>query len=210
MKRIFWLLIVLCPIPAILWFCQFPRPKSVNYEHLEALLVAQDWKAADYETSTLLQEITRNRRGLTEKLIDLLLLDRFRDPIQVNKVPCQDFVLIDRLWSQYSNQQFGFSTQQDIWKTLDPNIVENLDSMEMKYTQAFDSKVSWSARDEATFYGKLEHLSVSQLPSGYLPHQLYYDTYPRKIVEGQGYINRELTILYILSLVESCILESPS
>ena len=192
----------------ILGFYQFFQQRRVDYEQLKKLLAAENWAAADHETTVLLQDITLNRQGFLEKFSDVLLLDIFREPIQIDIIPCQDLILINRLWSQYSNKRFGFSAQQAIWKTLDPSIVENLSSMELKYAQAFDDKVQWTSEDATAFYGKIENLPLSQLPQGYLPHQLYYDIYSKKTANGQGYINQPLKILSILSTVESCRLEN--
>lgn len=78
-----------------------------DYEPLENALVAQDFGAADIETRRLLQKIT----GLTSN-----------DPIDhrsqkvKDKLKCQHIQEIDRLWTKYSNNKFGFSVQNAIYQ----------------------------------------------------------------------------------------------
>ncbi|MEH2213888.1 serine/threonine-protein kinase [Nostoc sp.] len=76
---------------------------GVNYQNLENLLKAGQWKAADEETTrVMLKAAKREQQGwLDEKSIE--------------KFPCTDLRTIDQLWVKYSNGHFGFSVQKRIW-----------------------------------------------------------------------------------------------
>lgn len=76
---------------------------GVNYQNLQNLLKAGQWKAADEETTrVMLKAAKREQQGwLDEKSIE--------------KFPCTDLRTIDQLWVKYSNGHFGFSVQKRIW-----------------------------------------------------------------------------------------------
>lgn len=76
---------------------------GVDYQNLENLLKAGQWKAADEETTrVMLKAAKREQQGwLDEKSIE--------------KFPCTDLRTIDQLWVKYSNGHFGFSVQKRIW-----------------------------------------------------------------------------------------------
>lgn len=77
---------------------------GLDYSHLQDLLAARKWKAADRETRELLcQSVGHSPHGY---------LDR-RD---IQNLPCEDLQTIDRLWVKYSQGRFGFSVQQRIYR----------------------------------------------------------------------------------------------
>jgi serine/threonine protein kinase len=74
---------------------------GVDYSKLRDLLAAGLWKQADELTAqTFVQISGRNFRINRE---------------DIEKFPCQDLDIINRLWSQYSNGRFGFSAQKKVW-----------------------------------------------------------------------------------------------
>lgn len=76
---------------------------GVNYQNLENLLKAYQWKAADEETTKLMLKVAkREQQG-------------FFDYESIENFPCTDLRTIDQLWVKYSNGHFGFSVQKRIW-----------------------------------------------------------------------------------------------
>jgi serine/threonine-protein kinase len=77
--------------------------KGIAYRKLRDLLVAGNWKDADYETYlVMLQAVGREKN------------DWIRDEELLN-FPCTDLRTIDSLWVKYSNGKFGFSVQKQIY-----------------------------------------------------------------------------------------------
>ncbi|MEH2269829.1 MAG: serine/threonine-protein kinase [Nostoc sp.] len=76
---------------------------GVNYQNLENLLKAGQWKAADEETTrVMLKAAKREQQG-------------WLNSESIKKFPCTDLRTIDQLWVKYSNGHFGFSVQKRIW-----------------------------------------------------------------------------------------------
>ncbi|QSJ18407.1 GUN4 domain-containing protein [Nostoc sp. UHCC 0702] len=76
---------------------------GVDYQNLENLLKAGQWKAADEETTRVMLKVAkREEKGwLTYESIE--------------NFPCTDLRTIDQLWVKYSNGHFGLSVQKRIW-----------------------------------------------------------------------------------------------
>ena len=73
--------------------------KGIDYTKLRDLLKAGQWKEADQETYRVMNQV------LSGDWSSKALLD----------FPCQDLRTIDRLWVKYSDGQFGFSVQKEIY-----------------------------------------------------------------------------------------------
>ncbi|MFM2064159.1 MAG: hypothetical protein RLZZ507_3830 [Cyanobacteriota bacterium] len=79
---------------------------DIDYEKLDKLLSAGNWKEADYETARLMLKIAaREKEGV------LGLED-------IKNFPIKNLLIIDKLWVKYSNGQFGFSVQKQIYQSL--------------------------------------------------------------------------------------------
>jgi serine/threonine protein kinase len=78
---------------------------GIDYQSLQDLLIAKAWKAADRETQRLLLKAIGREAG------------RLRSE-EIRQLPCRDLYTIDYLWLHYSDGVFGFSVQQDIWKSV--------------------------------------------------------------------------------------------
>lgn len=79
---------------------------GVDYAKLQYLLAVQKWQEADVETWVVLCEALgkRAKSYLFENDIDSL--------------PCEDLLTIDRLWVKYSGGRFGFSVQKQIYESV--------------------------------------------------------------------------------------------
>lgn len=84
-------------------------PVSNKFKKLEELLAAaakgveQAWKEADDETRSLMLQIAKRQR------------QGWLDSESIKKLSCQDLRTINKLWTRYSNNRFGFSVQQKIY-----------------------------------------------------------------------------------------------
>ncbi|WP_353932291.1 GUN4 domain-containing protein [Okeanomitos corallinicola TIOX110] len=82
---------------------------KINYTKLDYLLSQSAWKKADIETRKIMLEITgaNQREELLMTATDL------------QKFPCSELKIIDKLWREASNERFGFHVIADIYKELD-------------------------------------------------------------------------------------------
>ena len=85
-------------------------PVLVDYSRLEGLLKNSQWREADQETAFLMLKICDR---VNERVLTIDDLKNF---------PCQELHEIDRLWTTYSKDQFGFSIQDSIWRNLGGDI----------------------------------------------------------------------------------------
>ncbi|MEL7036900.1 MAG: serine/threonine-protein kinase [Cyanobacteria bacterium J06592_8] len=77
---------------------------GVDYNKLQRLLAAQDWKAADQETWWVLCQALGFSRSC------------YLAPQELKKIPCPDLRTVDQLWVKFSKGQFGFSVQTRIYE----------------------------------------------------------------------------------------------
>ncbi|MEM8673308.1 MAG: GUN4 domain-containing protein [Cyanobacteria bacterium P01_G01_bin.67] len=73
-----------------------------RYQDLKAYLAAENWFEADKETIRVILAVTA-------KEIEELT------PEDIQHFPCNDLMVIDRLWIKYSDRRFGFSPQLKIY-----------------------------------------------------------------------------------------------
>ena len=114
--------------------------KGIDYRQLQKLLKAQAWKAADQETYKVMIRAVGKQSG-----------DGFTKNELLN-FPCQDLLTIDRLWVKYSQGQFGFSVQKQIY-------VECGGKLDGEYPgdkiwRQFGDKVGWRENDSWIRYSE--------------------------------------------------------
>ena len=87
-----------------------------RYKDLQQYLVDENWFEADWETIRLILAVT-------SKEIEELT------PEDIQYFPCNDLMVIDRLWMKYSKGRFGFSPQlkayQELGGTFDTTVEQN-------------------------------------------------------------------------------------
>lgn len=87
-----------------------------RYKDLQQYLAEENWFEADNETIRLILAVT-------SKEIEELT------PEDIRYFPCNDLMVIDRLWSKYSDGRFGFSPQlkayQELGGTFDTTVEQN-------------------------------------------------------------------------------------
>ncbi|MDJ0600382.1 MAG: GUN4 domain-containing protein [Crocosphaera sp.] len=128
---------------------QFSLPSSSNsqqtpkkYAVLETFLAAKRFKEADQETRKIMLELT-NRES-----------ESWIDRSSIEKVSCQEIRTLDQLWKQYSNNQFGFTVQKAIFRSIGN-------------TERFGDAVGWRENGNWLTTNELNYSLDS--PQGHLP-----------------------------------------
>lgn len=100
-----------------------------RYQNLQQYLAENNWFEADKETIRLILSITA-------KEIEELT------PEDIRNFPCNDLMVIDRLWMKYSDGRFGFSPQlqtyQEVGGSFDTTIEQNQQLIEI-----WGEKLGW-------------------------------------------------------------------
>ena len=100
-----------------------------RYQNLQQYLAESNWFEADKETIRLILSITaREIEELT--------------PEDIRNFPCNDLMVIDRLWMKYSDGRFGFSPQlktyQEVGGSFDTTIEQN-----QQLIETWGEKLGW-------------------------------------------------------------------
>ena len=146
---------------------------AADYSRLRDLLQAGRWRDADEQTGSLMLEIARNlrtARKLSRKLASKLVtidanwlakLDYLTEE-DCQEFPCQDLYIIDRLWNRYSESQFGFSIQAQLWNESGRDYALFADIVDWRQ----GSSDSWRSYSELDF--------TPNAPEGHLPAAPFY------------------------------------
>ncbi|MEB3342605.1 GUN4 domain-containing protein [Okeania sp.] len=149
---------------------------EVDYRKLENLLAARKWQKADAETREIMLKILdRETREWGTKA-------------EIEKFPCKDLSIIDKLWIKYSNGRFGFTVQKIIWQNIGgkPNADHNI------YIR-FAEQIGWRLNEN--WLSWFDFNFNINAPVGHLPCGL-----------GRGVIDFGIAFL---SRIEICGLEEP-
>lgn len=131
--------------------------RSINYAPLQDLLRAGQWSQANQLTSQLvLQAANRKQQGY------LVATD-------IRALPCADLQTVDRLWVYYSDNQYGFSTQAELW--------QQIGGLDYPDSLWFESLVGWSG-------DAIANPTPTTTPQAYFPFRPAYDTGIRNAYGG--------------------------
>lgn len=168
------------------------QSKLVNYSKLNKLLAAHEWMQADRETSYIFGAIIRKKIEERESSfwgasrLDGLLKTMRSKYMEDTGICCKDLQTIDRLWSDYSNGQFGFTIQAKIALSMSKITLilgekrEQITTHELINRISLDSlelsqKFGWKEGSQLTYSDKFKDPSwyrVAQNPGevpGFLP-----------------------------------------
>ncbi|UCJ13810.1 MAG: GUN4 domain-containing protein [Phormidium sp. PBR-2020] len=121
------------------------RP-GINYYELRVLLAAKKWEKADQETAKRMFEVMGRAK------------DRWLRPEDIERFPCKDLKIIDKLWVHYSQGEFGFSVQNEIWVECGSPKRYNDD------WKRFGERVGWREGGEWISYKRIEKSKAGSLP----------------------------------------------
>ncbi|WP_430015050.1 GUN4 domain-containing protein [Microcystis protocystis FBCC-A270] len=157
---------------------------GVDYTTLLELLQQKKWKEADDITFKLMLASAKyqnpdwkNRDWLDEK--------------DINSFACEDLKFIDRLWSEYSNNQLGLSAQLKFW-----NDAKNNSTTIIEAYRQFAQWVQWilpSSTSSGSSYISSDDIKYANPPQGHLPVQI---TYPLGEGWSDGGSNTNRHLLY--------------
>jgi hypothetical protein len=117
------------------------------YAQLENLLASGKWRSADEETSSIMLKLTSRVDAGWLREQDFAALS------------CLDLETIDALWTNHSQGRFGFTSQSQVWKTVED------------YTK-FSDAVSWRLSYKWQRYSQLKF--NLEAPPGHLPAAPFY------------------------------------
>lgn len=101
-----------------------------RYEKLQSFLEAGQWSEADTETVNLIISLSEQPE-----------LELIR-PENIQKIACSELQVIDRLWSQYSNNRFGFSTQVKFYQELGGSLETTIEQ-DTNLIQQWGERLGW-------------------------------------------------------------------
>jgi hypothetical protein len=132
--------------------------KGADYTKLRDLLKAEKWEDADRETENVILQVSgQEERG-------------FLMPDDLQNLPCEDLLIIDKLWVEESKGHFGFSVQKKIWQKCGSPVLYGNDY------EKFMEIVGWRSGEDFVSYADLKfsnHLSPEgELPASYLKTSL--------------------------------------
>lgn len=105
-----------------------------RYKRLQELLMAGDFREADWETIRIIQAVT-GEPDLEEIT-----------PDDMRQFPCSALRVIDNLWRSYSQNKFGFSVQINIYRAVGGSL-ETTISQDRRLIEQFGEQVGWRAED---------------------------------------------------------------
>jgi eukaryotic-like serine/threonine-protein kinase len=128
---------------------------GVNYQNLENLLKAGQWKAADQETTRVMLKVAKRE------------YQGWLNSESIENFPCTDLRTIDQLWVKYSNGHFGFSVQKRIWLECGGKVDYEMECL-LGDRLGWRKNGDWLSKDE---YNYSLDSSVGHLPAtiGHLP-----------------------------------------
>jgi hypothetical protein len=136
------------------------KKTGIDYHSLKNLLAEGKWEEADRETYNLVTQIIKTSKNQNNHL--------FIELKSIAEFSCTDIGTIDRLWRKYSNNKFGFTPQQQLWKSVNQN-----SNFSTETWRQFATDVGWKQGEVASSSGYLlyEELKFNpqQGPKGHLP-----------------------------------------
>ncbi|WP_341731783.1 serine/threonine-protein kinase [Microcoleus sp. EPA2] len=117
--------------------------KGIDYHKLQDFLSSKKWQAADRETWVLMCQALSLTAGTQLEVS------------QIYQLPCEDLQIVDRLWVHYSQGQFGFSVQNQVYQSVKGDYIR------------FCDRVNWPTYNSATALSQLKF--SQQAPQGHLP-----------------------------------------
>ncbi|MEH2127506.1 serine/threonine-protein kinase [Nostoc sp.] len=127
---------------------------GIDYRKLRDYLAAGNWKDADNETYLVMLQAVDRKEGEWIRNKELL------------NFPCKDLRTIDRLWVKYSNGQFGFSVQKEIYLSVGGKVDGEY---QQEVWEKFGARVGWriDSNDNWINYNKVTFDTLA--PKGHLP-----------------------------------------
>jgi hypothetical protein len=138
---------------------QFLSRSGTDISKLLSHLQEGDWRDAALETNRVMLTAAGQTDG------------NYYTYAAVVNFPCADLLELDRLWLDYSDRQFGFSIQTQIWNSYTFNAKEPSTSVgQFRY---FTERIGWRKEGVYLRYTELE-FDIESAPLGHLPFVIYF------------------------------------
>lgn len=135
-----------------------------RYGTLQSLLAAGEWRKADQETTKIMVEVAGKKH-----LDDIVPGDYVTFPSSVLQV-------IDQLWRHYSQDQFGFTIQLQLYEECGGSI-QTIQESDMNVLIELAQRIGWmDDRKRMLDDDDDSHFSLSA-PEGSLPHSFWQSPY---------------------------------
>ncbi|MCC0176115.1 GUN4 domain-containing protein [Waterburya agarophytonicola K14] len=133
---------------------------GINYKPLRDLLKEEKWSEADLQTYRLIEQIVQTAKQKNKHVfIELKTIAEFS---------CPDIRTIDSLWKKYTGNKFGFSSQQEVWQS-----VNQKGDFSTQTWRRFATQVGWKKGEVDSGSGYLLYdqldFDPTQAPIGHLP-----------------------------------------
>ena len=133
---------------------------GIDYTSLRNLLKEEKWSEADLYTYQLVEQIVKTAKQKNKHVfIELKTIAEFS---------CPDIRTIDALWKKYTGNKFGFSSQQEVWQS-----VNQKGDFSTQTWRSFATEVGWKEGDVASGSGYLLYdqldFDPTEAPTGHLP-----------------------------------------
>ncbi|MGL5074300.1 MAG: GUN4 domain-containing protein, partial [Waterburya sp.] len=133
---------------------------GIDYTKLQNLLKEQKWSEADLHTYELIEQVVKTAKQENQHI--------FIELKSIAEFSCPDIRTIDYLWKEYSGNKFGFSSQQEIWQS-----VNQKGDFSTETWRSFATKVGWKKGEVASGSGYLLYdqlnFDPAKAPAGHLP-----------------------------------------
>ncbi|EAW35074.1 GUN4 domain-containing protein [Lyngbya sp. PCC 8106] len=129
----------------------------IDFNKLKKFLEEQKWKEADAQTSNIMLALAGKEK------------DKYLDNGDILNFPCEDLQIIDHLWIKYSDGNFGFSVQSDIYREL-----AGTKASYRQLWEKFGNTVGWI--DQGLWVGYNDLILDSRSKKGTLPVLLRYQS----------------------------------
>jgi serine/threonine protein kinase len=145
---------------------------EISFQELAELLNLGQWQEGDLLTNKIILELANKNR-----IAELTAND-------INQISCDIWIAIDKAWTQASNQRFGWSIQQRIWKSLSGRLIyeENNYWEFAKVYEKFADRVGWrkprwlNLEFSPKIWRKYENLTFAiSAPRGHLPSLFFWE-----------------------------------
>lgn len=136
-----------------------------TFKELQRLLVAGHFKKADQETAKILMSVINKDEDSIA-------------PEDIESYPLAPLKIVDRLWRRYSNDNFGFSIQLQIYRDIGGDI-NTLIAQNQDLMFQFFERIGW--RYEGQFIFQKDWAVTPSSPRGFLPLSWWITPYGLKI-----------------------------
>jgi serine protease Do len=147
---------------------------GIDYTKLRDLLKESQWSEADLHTYQLVEQIIKSAKSDNQHV--------FIELKTIAKYSCPDVRTIDYLWKKYSNNQFGFSLQQQVWQSVNQD-----GDFSAQTWRRFATEVGWKTGDVASGSGYLLYNQLNfepnQSPAGHLPWWFALSDEDQKVIK---------------------------